>query len=74
VTVRFPSGYVGAYFFADFCGGRIRRYDPATGTASGFATGFGSVVDLEVSKDGELYYLSRGSPGLVGKIGYAAGT
>jgi hypothetical protein len=28
---------------------------------------------MEVSKDGELYYLSRGSPGLVGKIDYNAG-
>jgi len=74
-TVQFPSeqGYVGDYFFADFCNGWIRRYDPATDTASGFATGLGSVVDLEVSQDGELYYLSRGSPGLVGKIGYAGG-
>jgi glucose/arabinose dehydrogenase len=72
-TVQFPSGHVGDYFFADFCSGWIRSYDPATDTASGFATGLGSVVDLEVSEDGELYYLSRGSPGLVGKIGYAAG-
>jgi glucose/arabinose dehydrogenase len=72
-TVQFPSGYVGDYFFADFCNGWIRRYDPATDAASGFATGLGSVVDVEVSKDGELYYLSRGSPGLVGKINYNAG-
>jgi len=40
-------------------------------TASGFATGLSSVVDLEVSKNGELYYLSRGNPGFVNKIGYA---
>jgi hypothetical protein len=35
-----------------------------------------SVVDLEVSKDGELYYLSylsRGSQGSVGKISYGGG-
>jgi glucose/arabinose dehydrogenase len=69
-TVQFPSGYVGDYFFADFCNGWIRRYDPAGDTASGFATGLSSVVDLEVSKDGELYYLSRGSPGSVAKIRY----
>jgi hypothetical protein len=36
----------------------------------GFATGLGSVVDLDVNKDGSLYYLSRGNPGLVGKIGH----
>jgi glucose/arabinose dehydrogenase len=70
-TVRFPPEYEGDYFFADFCSGWIRNYDPATGTPSEFATGLSRVVDLEVSKDGELYYLSRGSPGLVGKIGYA---
>jgi glucose/arabinose dehydrogenase len=71
-TVQFPSGYVGDYFFADFCNGWIRRYDPATDAASGFATGLGSVVDVEVSKNGELYFLTRGSPGLVGKIEYNA--
>jgi glucose/arabinose dehydrogenase len=69
-TVQFPSGYVGDYFFAEFCNGWIRRYDPATDAASGFATGLGSIVDVEVSKNGELYYLTRGSPGLVGKINY----
>ena len=68
-TVRFPSGYVGDYFFADLCSGWIRRYDPSTKAATGFATGLSSVVDLEVSKnEGELYYLSRGSPGTVSKI------
>jgi len=75
-TVQFPSGYVGDYFFADFCSGWIRTYDPSTDAATGFATGLSSVVDLEVSKAGELYYLARvgstGSPALVGKIGYAA--
>jgi glucose/arabinose dehydrogenase len=68
-TVRFPSGYVGDYFFADLCSGWIRRYDPSTVAATGFATGLSSVVDLEVSKnEGELYYLSRGTPGSVSKI------
>jgi glucose/arabinose dehydrogenase len=67
-TVQFPSGYVGDYFFADLCNGWIRSYDPENNTASGFATGLSSVVDLEVSKGGELYFLSRGTPGSVGKI------
>jgi glucose/arabinose dehydrogenase len=71
-TVRFPSGYVGDYFFADLCSGWIRRYDPSTDAATGFATGLSGVVDLEVSKnEGELYYLSRGTPGSVSKIRYA---
>jgi glucose/arabinose dehydrogenase len=71
-AVQFPSGYVGDYFFADFCSGWIRKYDPSTGVASGFATGLERPIDLEVSKAGQLYYLTRGSPASVGKIGYAA--
>jgi glucose/arabinose dehydrogenase len=70
-TVRFPARYKGDYFFAEFCGGWIRSLDPATGKASGFTTGLERPVDLEVSKAGELYYLSRGNTGIVGKIGYA---
>src|SRR5918995_7106772 len=69
-TRRFPSGYVGDYFFADLCSGWIRRLDSATGEVSGFATGLDSPVALEVSKGGGLYYLSRGGGGLVGKIRY----
>jgi glucose/arabinose dehydrogenase len=71
-TGRFPSGYLGDYFFADFCNGWIRRYDPANDTARGLASGLSNVVDLEVSKDGDLYYLSRGSTASVSKIGYTA--
>jgi glucose/arabinose dehydrogenase len=73
-TILFPQEYEGDYFFADFCNGWIRRFDPATGEASGFATGLERPIDLEVSKAGELYYLAKGSTGgqaLVGKIGYA---
>jgi glucose/arabinose dehydrogenase len=69
-TRQFPSGYVGDYFFADLCSGWIRSFDPSTRVASDFASGIEGPVDLEVSKEGELYYLSRGA-GLVGKIGYA---
>jgi glucose/arabinose dehydrogenase len=69
-TRRFPSGYEGDYFFADLCSGWIRRLDSATGDVSGFATGLGSPVALEVSKGGGLYYLSRSGGGLVGKIRY----
>jgi len=70
-TRQFPSGYVGDYFFADFCSGWIRRLDAATGNVSGFATGLESPVDLKVSKGGSLYYLSRGEgAGSVGIIRY----
>lgn len=68
-TVRFPRAYLSDYFFADLCNGWIRCYDPARDTTRGFATGLSTIVDLEVSNSGELYYLSRSTPGLVGKIG-----
>ena len=75
-TRQFPSGYVGDYFFADLCGGWIRSFDPSTGEASDFASGIEGPVDLEVSKKGELYYLSRGNsstPGSASKIRYSGG-
>jgi glucose/arabinose dehydrogenase len=60
-TVQFPSTFVGKYFFADLCSGWIRVFDPATATASGFATNISQPVDLKVAADGSLYYLARGS-------------
>ena len=63
-TVQFPSSFVGKYFFADLCSGWIRVFDPATGTASGFATNVSQPVDLKVTPDGSLYYLARGSASL----------
>jgi glucose/arabinose dehydrogenase len=68
-TRQYPRGYVGDYFFADFCSGWIRRLDAATGDVTGFATGLANPVALEVSKGGGLYYLNRGA-GSVGKIRY----
>ena len=60
-TVQFPASFVGKYFFADLCSGWIRVFDPATGTATGFATDVSNPVDLKVGADGSLYYLARGS-------------
>jgi len=68
---QFPSSYVGKYFFADFCSGWIRLLDPANNTATDFASGISSPVDLQVGPDGNLYYLARGS-GAVFKILYTA--
>jgi glucose/arabinose dehydrogenase len=69
--VQFPAGYVGDYFFADLCGGWIKRYDPGSDTARRFATGLVTPVDLEVERDGTLYYLTRGSTeGSVNRIRY----
>ena len=70
---QFPANFIGNYFFADFCGGWIKRLDPAAGNAvSDFATGISSPVDLQVSPDGFLYYLARGA-GSVNRIGFSAG-
>jgi glucose/arabinose dehydrogenase len=54
----FPSAYAGDYFFGDYVGNYIRRYDPATGDVNGFATNTPNPVDLDVGPDGALYYLS----------------
>lgn len=69
-TVQFPSGYVGKYFFADLCTGWIRLLDPTNNTAADFATGISNPVDLKVSTDGSLYYLSIGS-GAVFRVQYS---
>ena len=62
ITWQFPSEYLNDYFFADFCGGWIRRLDPQNGNAvATFATGLSFPVDIKVSDDGSLYYLARGS-------------
>jgi glucose/arabinose dehydrogenase len=66
-TVNFPADYVGKYFYAEFCTGWIRRFDPATGTDTSFATGISNPVDLIVTADGNLYYLARGT-GIVFRV------
>lgn len=64
-STNFPAEYQGKYFFSDFCAGWIKYLDPlnppSTGSASIFATGIASPVDLQVANDGSLYYLARGS-------------
>ena len=74
--MQFPSRYEGLYLFADLCNGWIKEYDPETGMTSVFAEGLSpesgllGVVDLEVSKSGELYYLKRGITSSVHKVWY----
>jgi glucose/arabinose dehydrogenase len=65
---QFPANYLGTYFFADLCSGWIRVMDPSNNTATGFATGLSTPVDLQVGPDGALYYLIRGSGGQVWRI------
>lgn len=58
VVAQFPANFIGKYFFADLGSGWIRVFDPATGTASPFATGILQPVDIKVGADGSLYYVS----------------
>jgi aminopeptidase S len=58
---NFPPEYAGRYFFGDLCGGFIRTLSPPNyNSASEFATGISSLVDIQVHPDGSLYYLTRG--------------
>jgi glucose/arabinose dehydrogenase len=68
-TITFPPEYLNDYFFADYCGGWIRKLDPAGGNSvTPFATGITSPVDLKVGDDGHLYYLARGSGATTGIV------
>ena len=67
-TPQFPHSYVGDYFFSDLGGGYIKLFNPANGTATGFATGLSVPVDLDVGPDGSLYYLQRGTGATTGAI------
>ena len=72
-TPQFPADYLNDYFFADYCAGWIKKLDPAANnTIADFANGITSPVDLKVGSDGSLYYLARGSGGVVYRISYAA--
>ncbi len=59
---QFPASYTGKYFFADYCGGWIKYVDPSSGSpsASTFATGISSPVDVHADFNGYLYYIARG--------------
>lgn len=71
-TANFPSEYAGRYFFGDYCGGFIRTLSPPSyAQSTGFATGIGSLVDIQVAADGTLYYLAR-SGGEVFRVAYTA--
>lgn len=67
---NFPPEYVGDYFFADYCGGWIRRIDLASKAVSVFATGRSEIADLKVASDGSLWYVQR-LGGTVRRITYS---
>ena len=74
-STPFPAKYEGDYFFADWCSGWIRDYDPVTNTVEGFKASSGFLaegpVDLQVGPEGDLYFLAY-ITGSVEKIHYAS--
>lgn len=69
---NYPSGYIGKYFYIDFCGNWIDMLtlNGSTATRSNFASNIaGSPVSIVTGPDGNLYFLSR-SAGAVYRIVY----
>ncbi|PYQ29471.1 MAG: hypothetical protein DMF56_10920 [Acidobacteria bacterium] len=62
---QFGGTYVDSYFFADLCAGWIHRLDTSN-ASNNFATSISNPVDLLVSPDGSLYYLTH--TGTLGRI------
>lgn len=69
-TVKFPTSYVGDYFFGDFCNGWIRSYDLTTKQTTLFASGLNNLVDIKVAPNGKLYYLER-TGGVLTEVSYS---
>ncbi len=71
---NFPASFNGLYFFADYCGGWIKTYNPVTGAVAPFATGIVAPTNFRFGPDGSLYYVSReqgtGGPSRVIRISY----
>lgn len=60
ITSRFPSTYIGKYFFMDYEDHWIRTLDPDhPKTSTLFAMRFKRAVDLAVAPEGSLYVLDR---------------
>jgi glucose/arabinose dehydrogenase len=70
LPAQFPAEYVGDYFFAEYCTGWINQLDDSgpNPVVSTFASAISSPVDLAVGPEGSLYYLARGSSGVVVRI------
>ncbi len=58
-TMRFPASYLGKFFFADFCNGKIYQMDPASFAVTQFAAGISYPVTVDVAPGGALYYIAR---------------
>ena len=61
---NFPASYIGRYFFADYCNGKISSINPNNAAdAAVFATGVNRCIDIDVAADGALYYVARAGMG-----------
>lgn len=69
-AVNFPKEYEGDYFFMDYCGGWIKRIDPATKVVTTFATGISSPADVATDEAGFLYYTERGNGARLVRVAY----
>jgi glucose/arabinose dehydrogenase/phosphatidylethanolamine-binding protein (PEBP) family uncharacterized protein len=66
-VVRFPSTYVGKYFFGDYGGGWI-RYINGSGTAGSliaFGSGVSGPTDIEVHPDGTMWIVARNAGSVI---------
>lgn len=59
-----PNDFKGKFYFADYCEGWIKMFDPVLGTQPViFVTGLDRPVNLLAAPNGELYYLARAGLG-----------
>lgn len=61
-TIAFPPGYLGKFFYGDYCNQTIKVMDPETGERLGtFASNVGRPVAFAINPaTGAFYYLDRG--------------
>ena len=76
-TSTFPASYDGDFFYADYCNGWMKSFDPVTGTSTPFATGIENPTHVVFGPDGNLYYLTRNTgtgSGWITRISYTGST
>ena len=60
----FPASYVGRYFFADYCNGKMSTINPNNAAdVAVFATNINRCIDIDVAPDGSIYYIARAGMG-----------
>ena len=76
-TSTFPASYDGDFFYADYCNGWMKSFDPVTGTSTPFATAIANPTHIVFGPDGNLYYLTRNTgtgSGWITQISYTGST